>query len=501
MINDEFNYPSWLYDPQLVIPSTFEECLTYEMQVIWLYKRIEELSDGGDSEAVKKLQEEVSALAVKVDTNTQDISGLETEIGNLRVTVESYDERINNANTTAQNADRAATVATDTANAAKTAADEAKTAAASAAETADSALSNISNTVMPAVNRAQKTADDAAASATALEASKQDKLTAGENITIDGNVISATGGGGSGTSNYYELQNRPFLQEIDLSTTTPNAPLDLTTLAAGAYMLKGEGYVSNTSGSNEFLYVYSGPMFLYQNSEHAARCDALFITKGTTLSESAQIGNWYDAGNVNVRLYPYNMNIYARPTGIQLLPDTCVTDTIYDSLTTNYVASTKAVIDYVKQQFAFVSSNLITNIPIPLAGVVDEDDIIYRYRVNHQTGRFEITAEGPFSSTASLAPSITTIELGPLTKDEFLAFCSYRINPPDHLIVYCYALDEIPYAMYWFDKVDPDTTSSGQWSWKYQFNESKSLYSGITGADALITMPENDERVYSRVTI
>ena len=497
MINDEFNYPSWLYDPQLVIPSTFEECLTYEMQVIWLYKKIEELSDGGDSEAVKKLQEEVAALAVKVDTNTQDISGLETEIGNLRVTVESYDERINNANTTAQNADRAATVATDTANAAKTAADEAKTAAASAAETADSALSNIANMVMPAVNRAQKTADDAAASATALEASKQDKLTAGENITIENNVISASGGSG-GTTEYYDLQNRPFLQEIDLSTATAEKPLDLKTLAAGAYMLKGEGCVNNSSSSNEFIYVHSGPMFLYPNRQH---CDALFISTGEELPVSALIGNLYDAGNLNVRLYPYNMSVYDRAYGIQLLPDTCVTDTIYDSSTINYVASTKAVIDYVKQQFAFVTSNLITNIPIPLAGVVDEDNIVYRYLVNQQTGRFEITAEGPFSSTASLAPSITTIELGPLTKDEFLAFCSYRINPPDHLIVYSYGYDEIPYAMYWYDKVDPDTSSSGPWSWKYQFNESKSLYSGITGADALITMPENEMTVFSRVTI
>ena len=501
MINDEFKYPSWLYDPQLVIPSTFEECLTYEMQVMWLYKKIEELSDGGDSEAVKKLQEEVAALAVKVDTNTQDISGLETEIGNLRTTVESYDERINTANTTAQNADRTATVATDTANTAKTAADEAKTAAASAEETANSALANISNLVLPAVNRAQKTADDAAASATALEASKQDKLTAGENIKIENNVISATGGGSGGTTEYYDLQNRPFLQEIDLSNATQDNPFDLTTLTAGAYMVKGEGCVRNSPSRGELMYVDSGPMFLYPHGDYVNAFDALFISKGSELSSSAQIGNLYDAGTLNVRLYPYNMSVNARPYGIQLLPDTCVTDTIYDSSSTNYVASTKAVIDYVSQQFAFARSNLITNIPIPIAGVVDEDSIKYNYQVNQQTGRFEITAEGVFSSTASMAPSITTIELGPLTKDEFLAFCSYRINPPDHLIVYSYGHDEIPYAMYWFDKVDPDTSSSGQWSWKYQFNESKSLYSGITGADALITMPETDMTVFSRVTI
>ena len=108
MINDEFNYPSWLYDPQLVIPSTFEECLTYEMQVIWLYKKIEALGDGDGSDAIKQLQEDVAALAVKVDKNSKNITstnntvaGLETEINNLRTTVESYDERINSAVTTA----------------------------------------------------------------------------------------------------------------------------------------------------------------------------------------------------------------------------------------------------------------------------------------------------------------------------------------------------------------------------------------------------------------
>ena len=36
-----------------------------------------------------------------------------------------------------------------------------------------------------------------------LEANKQDKLTAGENITIEDNVISATGGGGGGSLNYW----------------------------------------------------------------------------------------------------------------------------------------------------------------------------------------------------------------------------------------------------------------------------------------------------------
>lgn len=44
-------------------------------------------------------------------------------------------------------------------------------------------------------------------------AGKQDKLIAGENITIDGNVISATGGG---TSDYEDLSHKPQINNVEL---------------------------------------------------------------------------------------------------------------------------------------------------------------------------------------------------------------------------------------------------------------------------------------------
>ena len=51
-----------------------------------------------------------------------------------------------------------------------------------------------------------------------LKISKQDKLTAGDNITIDeNNVISATGGGGSGgTTDYELLENKPQINGVEL---------------------------------------------------------------------------------------------------------------------------------------------------------------------------------------------------------------------------------------------------------------------------------------------
>jgi|GEM_PF-4279901 len=34
-----------VWNPQLVIPSSFQNCLTYEKQVLWLYKKIVELEE------------------------------------------------------------------------------------------------------------------------------------------------------------------------------------------------------------------------------------------------------------------------------------------------------------------------------------------------------------------------------------------------------------------------------------------------------------------------
>lgn len=53
----------------LVIPETFEECLTYEMQVIWLYNQIKELEAGGgiDPEVIKQIEEKLQDLQNQID--------------------------------------------------------------------------------------------------------------------------------------------------------------------------------------------------------------------------------------------------------------------------------------------------------------------------------------------------------------------------------------------------------------------------------------------------
>lgn len=102
-------------------------------------------------------------------------------------------ELIEKAQETADNAQ-------ETANTAQQMADNAQAAASTAQQTADSAQT--------AANSAQQTADNAMAEL----GNKQDTLTAGDNITIENNVISATGG----VTDYDELENKPQINNNDL---------------------------------------------------------------------------------------------------------------------------------------------------------------------------------------------------------------------------------------------------------------------------------------------
>lgn len=82
---------------------------------------------------------------------------------------------------------------------------EAEAAAVAAASEAMSAASTA------AAEAAAGVEATATAAAQAVIGSKQDVLTPGTGIKIEGNVISATGGGGGGTSDYNSLDNRPTL--------------------------------------------------------------------------------------------------------------------------------------------------------------------------------------------------------------------------------------------------------------------------------------------------
>ena len=68
------------YDPQLVIPSTFEECLTYEMQVLYLKKYIDDIASGGIPEAdLSEIKAQIADLESRMDTVEGEIDALDPE--------------------------------------------------------------------------------------------------------------------------------------------------------------------------------------------------------------------------------------------------------------------------------------------------------------------------------------------------------------------------------------------------------------------------------------
>lgn len=80
---------------------------------------------------------------------------------------------------------------------------------------------------------------------------KQDKLTAGLNITIsEDNVISATGGG-EGTSDYNALANKPFLNGVEFMGSLEDSDLNIQhKLTAGENITITDNVISATSGKN-----------------------------------------------------------------------------------------------------------------------------------------------------------------------------------------------------------------------------------------------------------
>ena len=85
-----------------------------------------------------------------------------------------------------------------------------------------------------------------------LRLSKQDKLTAGDNITIDeNNVISATGGGGTGggTTDYEELDNKPKINGVELIGDKSSSELGINMPNMENYYTKAE--IDNIVGDIE----------------------------------------------------------------------------------------------------------------------------------------------------------------------------------------------------------------------------------------------------------
>ena len=87
-----------------------------------------------------------------------------------------------------------------------------------------------------------------------LRLSKQDKLTAGDNITIDeNNVISATGGGGSGgTTDYELLENKPQINDIELLGNKSLTDLGIDIPTKTSDLENDSGFIDDTAFENYY---------------------------------------------------------------------------------------------------------------------------------------------------------------------------------------------------------------------------------------------------------
>ena len=96
---------------QLAIPASFGECFTYEKQILWLKKEIENIGTGGESSTLEELERKVNELTIKVNslqTEVDDINvdELKSQIAELtnslneKVNTTTFNESMSNIETT-----------------------------------------------------------------------------------------------------------------------------------------------------------------------------------------------------------------------------------------------------------------------------------------------------------------------------------------------------------------------------------------------------------------
>ena len=86
-----------------------------------------------------------------------------------------------------------------------------------------------------------------------LRLSKQDKLTAGNGIKIENNVISATGGGGSGgTTDYEQLENLPEINGVELLGNKSLTDLGIDIPTKTSDLENDSGFIDDTAFENYY---------------------------------------------------------------------------------------------------------------------------------------------------------------------------------------------------------------------------------------------------------
>ena len=92
--------------PQLVIPASFAECMTYEKQILWLKKEIDSVSIGVEPEVIAEIQNQLTLLSNEVSNLNDEIDGyniqaiqesieqLTLNVENLRNSIETKQDKL-----------------------------------------------------------------------------------------------------------------------------------------------------------------------------------------------------------------------------------------------------------------------------------------------------------------------------------------------------------------------------------------------------------------------
>ena len=95
------DFKDMVEDLQLVIPSTFEECFTYELQILYLKKLIDNIEPGGD------YQDEIDNINRKLVTLQSEVTKLKNDVNNLnpdevQIKLDAMQTEINGVKTSIQ---------------------------------------------------------------------------------------------------------------------------------------------------------------------------------------------------------------------------------------------------------------------------------------------------------------------------------------------------------------------------------------------------------------
>ena len=74
------------FRPQLLIPASFNECLTYELQIAWLKKEIDDIATGGSSSTVEELERRVNQLESELSSLQEEVDGFNITHINEQIT-------------------------------------------------------------------------------------------------------------------------------------------------------------------------------------------------------------------------------------------------------------------------------------------------------------------------------------------------------------------------------------------------------------------------------